>query len=380
MMKAPRKIDKDLAEIYYNVGDSNALSSAQLLFEKAKADLPYKVTLKDIKQFLTRQQAYTIHKKVISRKFPRRRIRIQTIFSRWDADLLDLQDLAQWNDQNKYILVVIDAFSKYLWLRALKNKKSELVKDAMTSVLDEAKNSPISLYTDQGTEFLGAPFQQLLKKKSIQHKLCTGEEFHCPFVERVIRTVKTKLFTWLSYIRSKRWVDDLQKIASSYNKTMHSVTMMRPEEVNEQNNIQTYMNMYYRGRSSKRVKKTKPKFKVGDYVRLLKPKGPFNKGYLPQYTWEIFQISHIVPGDPPAYNVKDLNNEPIMNALFYEPELSLVDKSQLKESYPIRQVLARKTNKDGEKMLKVWWQGFPKSQASWIKASDMISTNTTSSL
>ena len=378
--KKKKKIDNDLAEIYYNIGGPDALSSAELLYQQAKSQLPYNISRNDIVNFLKRQQAYTVHRRVISRKFPRRRIRVTTLFNRWDADLVDLQDLSQWNDGYKYILLIIDAFSKYIWARRMKTKASETTSQAFADILKDTKpNKPVALYTDQGTEFLGSPFQKLLKQKSIHHRLCTGEEFHCPFVERVIRTVKRKLFMWLAYKRTRRWIDVLSDIVDSYNKTMHSVTQMRPEEVNEQNSIKTYMNMYYNGRNASSSssalvnKKKKPKFKKGQHVRILKPKEPFTKGYIPQYTWEVFQIEKVIPGSPPAYSLQDLNGERIENALFYEPELSPVDSSQLTdESYPIREILARKTTAAGVKMIKVWWQGFPKKEATWIKEDDLL--------
>ena len=65
----------------------------------------------------------------------------------------------------------------------------------------------------------------------------------------------------------------------------------------------------------------KPKFKVGDKVRITKCKRKvFNEGYTPNWTEEIFLVDKIQSANPITYRLKDLNNEEIQGS-FYEPEL-----------------------------------------------------------
>ena len=67
-------------------------------------------------------------------------------------------------------------------------------------------------------------------------------------------------------------------------------------------------------------KPTKFKFKVGDQVRISKEKGKFEKGYLPNFTQEIFKINECIPRDPPVYRIIDQNGEEI-EGIFYTQEL-----------------------------------------------------------
>ena len=157
----------------------------------------------------------------------------------------------------------------------------------------------------------------MFKKYKIKHRICTSEDYHCPFVERVVRTVKEKLFQALTTRRTRRWIDLLSDIVSSYNKTRHSTTQMRPiDAAKDENTLEVYNNTLKRYPPKK--KKKKYKFKVGDLVRIYKAgdREVGNKGYLPRFTWEIFRIAKLANNRSaaedkqiPAYIPEDLNGE-----------------------------------------------------------------------
>ena len=102
--------------------------------------------------------------------------------------------MAKQNDGIKYLLVVIDVFSKYLWVRPLKNKTTmaHSLVEAFKSILS-GKRKTEKLRTDKGTEFINAPFQQYLKKKGIEFHTANNEP-KAAVVERVNRTLKSKLY------------------------------------------------------------------------------------------------------------------------------------------------------------------------------------------
>lgn len=367
-----------LHEIYYNYGNEGALNNSpntllRLLKEKGYSS----ASIDDIKSFLSKQSSYTVHRRIRKSQFPRRHIRIPASKIRCDADLIELGDLAPWNKNFKYIFIIIDGFSKYINAVPIKRKEARQTADAFTQILDSGNLKSELLYTDSGKEFLGAPFQEVLRRNKIYHRLCTSGDFHCPFVERVIRTIKEKLFQAMTSQLTRTWIDLLPKIVSTYNSTNHSSTGMRPSEADkDQNTLKVFQHIKRKQAYPKTSKSIRYKFKKGDLVRILKGNsgGLISKGYLPRYTWEIFRIHQKAnvkpldrkPGIPPAYSIEDLKGEVIEHAVFYEPELSLVDPSILNNKFPIREIL-----QEDSKRIKVWWHGAQKKDATWINRSQL---------
>lgn len=306
------------------------------------------------------------------RQFPRRKIHVPTTQVRSDADLLELRDLKFWNSGYQYSIVVIDAFSRLVWAEPLKKKEATHTAKALKLLIDKRGWTSRLLYTDAGREFTGAPFQRVLQGADIQHRICSSEDFHCPFVERVIRTLKEKLFQAMTSEYTRRWVDLLPKIVSTYNLTRHSAVQMSPKDAHIPSN---YIEAMRRTVPMTDLKTTPPKykFKKGDLVRILKSRTVFDKGYLPRFTWEIFRIKERANQRPldkyavPAYSLEDLQGEEIVHAVFYEPELVLVHENQLTGPTPIREILQQK----GDRVL-VWFQGTPKSSAVWLPRSRIV--------
>jgi len=362
------------------VGKEGAYSSniSQLLRILRKDGFP-KAKSEDVKKFLTSDPSYTVHKRIRKLSFPRRHIRIPARAIRLDGDLIELGDLSSWNDGYNYIFIVIDTFSKYVWTRPLKTKQSDKVAEALMDMKDL---SSILLYTDAGKEFTGSPFQSALKRKHIKHRICHNNDFHCPFVERVIRTVKEKLFQAMTSRRTRRWIGLLPGIVETYNNSIHSTVKMKPVEAHDdKNNLHVYKNTLARY-PLKHVGGHKPpkyKFKRGDLVRIYKSQDSLRrKGYLPRFTWEIFRVRKIANDRSldtfavPAYVLEDLHGEVIENALFYEDEMSMVDPSQLTNPYPVREIIEQKRDTKGVDWVKVWWQGGQKKDAEWIERKKLV--------
>lgn len=370
--KEEKMIEKKLQSLYYNYGSVGALQNnpkklLQLLNHPT-------ATLNQVKEFLSKQQSYTVHHRAPKRQFPHRKIHVASTNVRIDADLIELRDLASWNDGYNYIFILIDSFSRYVWVEPIKRKDANTTGKALETLIEKHDDlQTILLYTDAGKEFLGASFQGVLKKNGWLHRICTSEDFHCPFVERVIRTIKEKMFQAMTASYTRIWIDLLPKIVNTYNHTTHSATSLPPIEAKQSENYLKVMKRVVPMPPSKPTSTPKYKYDKGDYVRILKSKRPFDKGYLPRFTWEIFRI-HKRANDRshdkfsvPAYILEDLQGEIIEHAVFYESELVKIHPDQLKGSAPIKEILDQKDDK-----VLVWFQGYPKKDAMWISRKKIV--------
>ena len=115
----------------------------------------------------------------------------------WASDLVEMQKFSKWNNGIKYLLMVIDAFSKYAWIKPLKNKKTESVSKAFDEVFESSKRSPKMLWTDKDSEFISQHFKDFLKSKSI-HLYHTENEEKSTIVERWNRTMKNRMWKMFS--------------------------------------------------------------------------------------------------------------------------------------------------------------------------------------
>ena len=119
------------------------------------------VKYQDVRNWLQGETTYTLHKP-IRKRFKRRKTIVAGIDQQWQADLADMQHLAKQNDQKKYLLCVIDVFSKFSWVIPIPNKTGKTLVDAFTSIIRKSKRKPVSLQTDKGTEFKNREFQHYL--------------------------------------------------------------------------------------------------------------------------------------------------------------------------------------------------------------------------
>ena len=164
--------------------------------------------------------------------------------------------------------------------------------------------------------------------------------------ERFIRTLKTKIYKYMTSVSKNVYIDKLDDIVGEYNNTYHRKIKMKPVDVKD--------NIYIDFK--KEVNDKDRKFKVGDHVRISKYKSIFAKEYAPNWSEEIFVINKIKNTVPWTYVINDLNGEEITGT-FYEKELQ---KTNQKE-FIIEKVIKRKCNK-----LYLKWKGFDNSFSSWI--------------
>jgi hypothetical protein len=267
-----------------------------------------------------------------------------------------MREYSKENSGYNYLLTVIDCFSKYAWGKPIKNKSADEIIKSFDEIFKERK--PVKLQTDKGKEFKNKKFQSFLKEHNVIW-FSTDSEFKASIVERFNRTLKTKMWKYFTQVGNRKWIDIVDDLVYNYNHTYHTSIKMTPVEGSKkENETQVYKNLYSKVDKTKSVSK----FKVGDKVRISKYKSVFDKGYLPNWTTELFTVSKVLNTDPITYKIKDENEEEI-KGIFYEQELVKFDKQD--QDFEVEKILKTRTrNKKKEYFVK--WVGYPNDMNSWI--------------
>ena len=266
--------------------------------------------------------------------------------------MADLSALSKVNDGYKFLLLVIDTFSKYGYLIPLKNKKGKTVADALKDIFKKRK--PEKLWTDKGKEFDNKNVKDLIE---LYH---TENEEKSSIVERWVRTIKEKMWKYFTDNNTYKYIDVLPDLVEDYNNTVHSTIKLTPKEASKKKNKLTVWRNLYPDRYKKY--NITPKFSVGDEVRISKKKAVFEKGYTTRWTEEIFTITEIKNTNPVTYKLADLQGEKITGT-FYEPELQKTEQ----QIFRIEKVIKKEK---GRSLVK--WKGYSDKFNSWVDNKDLI--------
>ena len=213
-----------------------------------------------------------LHKPII-RKFKKRKVYSAFKENIWVVDLADMQLISKHNKGIRYLLCVIDLFSKYAWVVPLKDKKGVSIVNAFQKILDSSKRKPNKIWVDQGSEFYNNIFNKSLKDNDIS-MYSTYNEGKSIVAERFIRTLKNKHMTAIS---KNVYFNVLDNIVDEHNNTYHKTIKMKPIHVKNE----------YLAKYNEESNEKYPKSKVGDHVRILKYRNIFAKGYAHNWSEEI---------------------------------------------------------------------------------------------
>lgn len=292
----------------------------------------------------------------VRKNFLRRKVILKDIDDLWQADLIDMQSYSNINKKYRFILVIIDGFSKYAWAYGLKNKTKSEVAMKFQDLLLRGR-VPKNLQTDLGTEFYNSTFSNLMIKYNINH-YSTYSTKKASIAERFIRTLKSKLFKSFSLKGNYKWMDGtLEGAITEYNNTYHRTIKRTPNEVNNNNKDELILQYAQKSGISKRT------LHVNDFVRISKLKGCFEKGYTPNWSTELFKIRKVQKTIPVTYLIEDMKKNPILGS-FYKEELQ---RTRHPEIYLVEKVIKKK----GSKVL-VKWLGLPCSENSWISKNNVL--------
>lgn len=356
--------DEQLQQIYRDRRHPASLGGIDKFTEALRKE-GYNVSKRTVRRVLQEDDLYQLHKP--SRKtFPRRPFIVQGIDHIWQIDLSDVSSLKQHNDGHRFLLFVIDTFSKYGWVRAIKNKAGPTLVAAMESVLDTSDRRPLHLHSDKGSEFVNRHFKSLMADRNINFYTSQNEETKAAIVERLQRTFKTKLFRYFTANNSLRYLDVIQDVMHSYNHTKHRSIGLPPTEVTRDTEDRVRRRLcktWSIGKTRRRKD-----LDVGDNVRISIARRPFRKGYLPQWTEEIFFVREKLSTKPVTYRLEDYNKE-VLKGTFYREELQRLSK-RADRVYRVEKVLKTRT-RGGRKQHFVKWFGYPKHFNSWIWEEDL---------
>ena len=249
-----------------------------------------------------------LHRPVI-KKFSKRKVYSSFKDNIWGVDLADTQLLSRKNKGIKYLLCVIDLFSKYAFVVPLKDKKGASVVKGFEKIVNESGRRPNKIWVDQGSDFYNNVFKNWLKDEEIE-MYSTYNEGKSVVAERFIRTLKNKLYKHMTAIGKNVYWNVLDDVVEKYNDTKNKSIGMKPKDV------KTDKKAVYVEESNEKS----ARFNVGDRVRISKFKNIFAKGYTPNWSKEIFVVNKIKKTVPWTYELKDLNGEDIIGS-FHDREL-----------------------------------------------------------
>ena len=225
-------------EMVYKFFDKKASGGA--------ATLPNKSAIKN-ENNSNKELAEELHKPII-RKINKGKVHTAFIDNICSADLVDMQLISKFNKGFRFLLCVIDIYSKHTWVILLKDKKGITITNDFQKMLDETNRKSNKTWVDKGSEFYNRSMKSLLQNNDIE-MYSQHNEGKSVVAERFIRTLKNIIYKCLYC-----------KLDDKYNNTYHNTVKMKPVDVKSS----AYND------SSKENNNKDPKFKIGDIVRISK--------------------------------------------------------------------------------------------------------------
>ena len=275
-------------------------------------------------------------------------------------DLITMIKYSKQNNNCKYILTVIDFFSKYSWCYPLKNKNSNEIINCFKDIFKNSKRSPNFIQSDQRSEFTNKIVQNFFNDHNIKWYHTYNRDIKYSICERYNRTILDKIYKNFTLNNNTIWIKDLDKLVNEYNKSYHRSIKMKPIDASKKSNENIVRKNYNFEITDKKLK-----FSIDDKVRVSFLKNTFEKGYTSNRSEQIYVIDDIKTSNVHYCYLKYLNREKL-DGTFYQEELL---KTNMKEDdlYIIEKII----KKVGNKYL-VKWKGYDDSFNSYVNKSDIL--------
>jgi len=363
--------DSILKSVYYSAEDSGSYGGAERLYQRVRER---GISREQVRQFLSKQQAYTLHKPA-RRHFKRNKTYVSGIDKQWQVDLADMQGLSRQNNGIKYLLACIDIFSKYAWVIPIKNKSAPIMTVAFTQLFDQAApRKPLKIQSDRGKEFFNKSVRSLFENTYQIKHFASWSDQKAAICERFIRTLKTRIWTYLSANKTERYIDALDSILKSYNNSTHRSIKMKPADVTHKDETKIWRRLY---ENELRNPIKKAPISHNQMVRISRVKGEFEKGYMPNWSEEHFNVRDdddegAKSSAKKVYKLADKSGEELSGS-WYKEELQPISHNE----YRIEKILRKRNSKEesGGKEALVKWRGWPAKFNTWISESDIIIGN-----
>lgn len=354
---------------YRNPGHPLAFGGVQNIYNYFRGRLKQST----IKKVLAEIESYTLQRKFRSGQ----RNPSYSHFKRYrfEADLIDVQALAPYNDGINHLLSCIDTWSRYAFVRPLPSKHATVVLEAFKSILDEAGTKPKNITCDRGTEWINNNFKNYCLANGI-NLYAPDTSIHAAYIERFNRTFQNIVYSYMTEHETNRYLTKtmpdgnvlqlLPLFVSTYNNRKHRMIGVTPFEAETrpelQIDIQKRLNAYH-----EKIRPKNPTLNVGDSVRIAKIKGKFSRGYNEQASQEIFKIHQVKRNlKIPLYVLSNYRGDEIIKGSFYEHELVKVEG----DNFRIERVIRRRKYR-GKNQVFVKWKGFDDTYNSWIDAESL---------
>jgi transposase InsO family protein len=371
-------VDRDLANVYYDARDPGSYGGVERLYERAK-QLRVPADRRRVRRFLTEQVAYQLHRPA-RRTFVRNQTVVANIDDQWQADLADMHNISRENRGYRYILTCIDILSRHAWAVPVRSKNATDMLVAMRTLFDSAApRKPKRLQTDKGTEFYNARVRTFLSEEGVE-LFSTNSDKKAAVVERFNRTLKARIYKHFTASNTRRYVDVLQDIVHSYNHSHHRTIGRRPVDVVTQRDAnEVWRRVYYDSKEAQLRRADKYPRNAGSvvntsgHVRLSRLKGTFDKGYVPNWGREHYDIVTVRPqrrGGIPrtVYKLKDMQGEDIEGACYPE-EIQSVPEAATHIIEVERVLRQRRLGNQTEYLAK--FKGWPHKFNRWVTKAEL---------
>ena len=367
-----------LDKIYNDPADPGGFTSQRKLLESARL-LRNDITLTDVKEYLSHQPSFTRHGN-IPKKFIKSRVFIKEgpgfLLS---GDLADMSSIKNDNDGISFLMYLIDCYSRKLWVLPLKNKRGSTISRTLDDFLSSNKYKYTLLWVDEGGEWYSSPTKKVCEKHGLKMYSVYNRRQKASYAERVILTIKSKLYKIMTQRHTNRYIDFLQDVINSYNNSKHKGLLCHyPNEIHnmtDKDKILSFAKKQFEQKLTNygdiKRKNSKITFSQRNilprntYVRLLlnSAESAFTKSYKPIFTEEIFIIDSVRNSTPTLYTLKDFLHEPISGVVYR----SEIKETSLPEKYLIESILKSKIcPKTRKKIFLVKYLGWPIKFASWV--------------
>lgn len=342
-----------LKRIYYG-STPGALRGADALYLQARKQRIRGVTLGRVREFLSTQPVYTRYRRA-RKNYPRNPIVANYPGETVQVDIMDMSRQSRGN-QNRYVLLSYDTFSKFLSGIPLANRQELLVKNGLQALVNGSPFPWSAIYWDKEGSFLSHRVQSWLKQQKI-HNYTTKSIVKAPGVERAIRTLRSLLQRRFEASKSLEWETLLPLMIANYNRRKHSVTKLAPKELAIDPVL--IADVPHQQRPPRKIALPP----IGAFVRLNRLRGIFEKEASGTWTEEVFRVVRHNTSQPiPLVYIEDLTGMAILGGLYPE-EYQHVSWSGQKE---IDKVI--KTRKrDGKIEYYVSYRGWPRHFNAWVR-------------
>lgn len=331
-------IDK-LKSIYYN--PELGFKSLEKLIEIAE-NHNLDLTRKEIKKFYDQQ--------VVNQIYSNNKINYLTTLCPFgpgaclQIDLMDISRFYSYNKPYRYLLNIVDVYSRYAWVNPLESKNSEEITNIVSHLTKEINkinpNVKISITTDNGKEFVNNNFKKIFNKNymykhyTINTKQSTSNKpGKTAIVERFNRTLWDFIKKYTSSYNTLSFVDIIPKFLKNYNNSIHSSTKQTPISILEKKNLPDFINT-----------EISNNFEIGDYVRIKNKEKIFDKkSFLPKYSVQIYEIMNKEGNQYILKNIK--NGKTLVNKYSYR-DLKKIDINTDINDYDITLLKNKKYNRN----------------------------------